>query len=200
MAAPFIVNWIQVRFRMRGAGGDIINTFNFRKTSAGVPTGTQLASFAQAFYNAVITDWRPLVAATVQFVDVTARDMASAGGQEGTYVAPSNTFGTSSGEALPNNVALAITERSSFVGPSGRGRWFMGGFTEAATNGDVLTAAFATSIATLAGHVLGFIGDGVTTAVLAVASRSHLTMRDVTSIVITSIMDSMRRRLTGRGR
>lgn len=197
----FIPGWIQVRLRLSSFSGDIINTFSYQAPAAGTRyTGSQLASIASAFGAMALSRLQPMIAMNIRFVDVTVNDLGDALGEQGTYNYPSATFGTSAGETLPLNVAISGTFRTKYRGPKYRGRTFVGGFTEAATNGDSLTNTFATAISLWLGDVLTFTGPFGVTVQAVVASRKSQLLTRMTSVVLTTIVDTMKRRLATHGR
>lgn len=197
----FISGWIQIRHRMRGPGGDIINTFSCRPPSTTTRyTGSQLSALAVDFANTFLPLLRPLMGAGVTFVDVIVNDLYDEFGEQGSYTYPANTVGTSAGEQLPSNVAIASTYRTKYRGPAYRGRNFWGGFTEAATNGDVFVSAFVAALYGVIQQWLFYRGPGAVPVLPVVASRTKQKVNDLTAAVLTSVMDSQRRRLTGHGR
>lgn len=197
----FIPGWIQLRVRLADAGGDIINTFSY---SPPVPTtrysGVQLAALAGGFAAMLLSSLQPLLGAGVKFVDVVANDLTDALGEQGTFTWPSGTVGTSTGEQLPANVALASTWRTKFRGQRYRGRSFWGGFTEAATSGDNMTSAFMVALAILISNIQNFVGPVGVPVHMIVASRIHQLITPVVQSVVTSIVDTMKKRLTTHGR
>lgn len=99
----------------------------------------------------------------------------------------------------PGNVTSTVSWRSGFAGRSYRGRTYMvdtpsDNITTLETINGTRAAALGTwGQALITG--LASIGHG-----LGVASFTHNALRGVISLVIDTILDSMRRRLPGRGR
>lgn len=197
----FIPGWIQLRVRCASPGGDLINTFSCTPPLATTRySGAQLASLAEQFRLVWDASAKPLMGGAIKLLDVVASDLGDELGQTGTASWPANTVGTSTGEQLPANVALATTLRTKYRGPKYRGRSYLGGFTEAATNGDNMTSAFLSAIATLVLNVVAFNGGVTTPVTMVVASRKHQLLTAITSYAVTSIVDTMKRRLTTHGR
>lgn len=114
--------------------------------------------------------------------------------------------GTKTGTTVPNNVALAVARRSGLTGRSTRGRLFIPLTTEANTES---TNVASTSFATACESVLDAM-DAAMSAIdwtAVIVSRVQnletlpvaLTYDIVSWIVVDRVLDSMRRRLPGRG-
>jgi hypothetical protein len=197
----FIPGWIQLRLRMQTVGGDLIMTWSCTPTVTGTRfTAAQLRDVAAAFRDGPLLGLPALIASDTKFIDVTASDLGDALGETGTIAYATNTFGTSSGERLPANVALATTWRTKYRGPRYRGRSFWGGFTEAAFNGDVFTSAFALALSNIISQVVVFSGSSSAPVKMVVASRLHQLLTPIIGTALTTVADTMKRRLTGHGR
>lgn len=112
--------------------------------------------------------------------------------------------GTSSSAAMPNNVTVAISWKTSLRGRSFRGRTYHIGLTESNCENNYLTTAFAASLQTAYEDLLA-INTDVGPAVLVVASRQYngvVRTNGVATIVESCVvdrgLDSMRKRLPGR--
>lgn len=109
------------------------------------------------------------------------------------------------GAAVPLNVSLTASLRTSLRGRNFRGRIFMPGLqTGNLVDQGTYSVAGASGIATTVGKLLDPLV--ITNSILAVAShffnkapRAQGVMNDVTAIVVETLLDSMRRRLIGRG-
>jgi hypothetical protein len=114
--------------------------------------------------------------------------------------------GTSGGDPLPNNCAHCVSFRTAGRGRSARGRNYVGGLAESASNGSTLNA---TIIANHINAYLLLIGAGGFVAGLewVVLSRFHngvaratALSQPITNVIsVDAVMDSQRRRLPGRG-
>lgn len=197
----FIPGWVQLRVRMSDAGGDIINTFSCSPPlSTTRYSNAQLIALAESFRVLWDTYAKPLLSTGVKLIEVTANDLYDELGESGTASWPANSTGTATGESLPANVALTGTAKTRYRGPKYRGRSYLGGFVEAATNGDNVTSAFITAAQILLAYAWTFIGPSSVPVHMVVASRKHSLLTPITAVVVTSIVDTMKRRLTGHGR
>ena len=197
----FIPGWIQLRHRMKGPGGDIVNCFSLRPSVSGTRySGSQLNALASDFATAVGNYMIPTLGTAITLVDVVAQDLGDALGESGSYVYPAGTVGTSTGELLPGNCAIASTWRTRYRGAKYRGRTYWGGFTEAATNADTFTSAFVVAVFANISRYFAWRGPVGTPVFPVVASRKWQLLTDISGIALTAIMDSQRRRLTGHGR
>jgi hypothetical protein len=107
---------------------------------------------------------------------------------------------------LPSNVTLAISFRTGFRGRSFRGRAYAVGLTEGQVTGDSVSDAVATAYRE---HWEAFIASVQTDfpgASLAIVSRCQdgawlttATVTPVETVLVDPTVDSMRKRLKGRG-
>jgi hypothetical protein len=186
---------------MTGPSGDIINCFNYAPQT-GMPrwSGTQLAAIAQAFATQVLAAWQPVVSANIKFIDVVVNDLWDSLGQQGSYAYPTGTVGLGTGTQLPMNSALAGTWRTRFRGPRYRGRSFFGGFVDSTVAGDQVGNGLLLAIAALQLAVANFSGTIAAPIFPVVASRVHQLLTPVAGMVLTAIIDTMKRRLATHGR
>lgn len=143
---------------------------------------------------------------TMSVTGVRAIDMGS---QTGPAVEASSGLpiqGTHAGASLPNNVALCLTKRTSNRGRSFRGRLYFGPLTETDVLGNIVDAAFVTSL--IGNFANGFltITNGATVHELVVLSRFNNGVprsvgipTNVDNWTSDGVIDSQRRRLPGRG-
>lgn len=122
------------------------------------------------------------------------------------YTAPTpNPAGGSSNPALPGNVSIVASFRTSGRGRSSRGRNYVAGLTEPSVTGNTLDAATIASLQTSYSHIAGLAFDnpwewGVFSRIHLGAPRVAGVFQLITSTVIVDpYVDSQRRRLTGRG-
>ena len=105
---------------------------------------------------------------------------------------------------LPNNVALAIHWGTGLVGRSRHGRTYQGGFTTDAISGNTcifasfLQAAYEALRTTLDNITLN-VEFSVVSFVANNAWRTTPLVTPITGVAVENTMDSMRRRLPGRG-
>jgi hypothetical protein len=158
------------------------------------------------------TTLTPFLATGTVFSGVTIHDINPTDGSGATAVPGAVTQpGTSTGIALPSEVAAVITKRTGFSGPQNRGRmYFPGWATTALGASDVIAPAAVTALGNWATTNVGsaLSGSGYT-HVLAQMARAAYTSpitgrdfpaRDAGSIAITALQvrdnhwDSQRRR------
>lgn len=171
------------------------------KNSLGTnPSGAELTAFCAALYAVIKTPMANIMSAQTIFKQITARDMSSAAGAEGTYYITDGGAGTVSGDTEPLSVASTISYRSALVGRRGRGRSFLSAMPEGFTTGDVFTSAYMTALGVLAAAIMTFRGTVAVPTFPVIASRVGLALHDVLSAVITSTINVQKRRLPGHRR
>ena len=171
---------------------------------------TPTQALCQAVANAALTWWQgnvvALTPANLALREVHVRDQSQLNGFQATASPTGALPGTHAASSLPNNVSICASIRSNFTGRSARGRWFWQGLCEDqvidnTVNAGVLTSidAALTNLATSLG-ALGFNWVIVSYQSLGVPRPGGPVKFTVTNILfIDSIIDSMRRRLPGRG-
>lgn len=115
--------------------------------------------------------------------------------------------GTNGGDAIPYNCAICISFRTGNRGRSGRGRNYVGGIPETQVSGSAIDAA---RLGRTVAAYQSLIGAGTFTPGLqwVVVSRFTnnaprgvaLVQPITTALSVDNIIDSQRRRLSGRGR
>jgi len=158
----------------------------------------------------VVNELLPLQSNTVTFNGTEAVDM-SAPGQEGSFVPlTSGNVGGQTATGSPSNVTGAMAFKTGLTGRSNRGRNFLIGMNSAAITGDsitpvavgLFTAAYnelASYLTTLAAdHVVASLYSGVDSDGKPIP-RTAGVVHAVTAYVLDAALDSMRRRLIGRG-
>jgi hypothetical protein len=172
--------------------------------------GAAQSIFAAISAGATWTAMAAHIAPTVSLRAITLLDVRSNAGvvfqSTGTAVP-----GTSTGAALPGEVAIAVRFVTTNRGPSGRGRVYLPGWaTTALTTGDVILAATVTAINTwMANTVFPAITSAVGAPVLGLPARKEYTSpttgrffpaRAASTVVISNVLvpdnhwDSQRRR------
>lgn len=176
---------------------DRVNVFNFAGT-ADEYNSTQLTELANSVINNICAPYAQLASNTIQFLQVTARDM-SAEGAAVAEVPISALFGVRTGDPLPANVAMGYRHKTGFAGRKNRGRTMLYGWTEADTAGSVFNG---TAMSLGAAVILGYYNAavGLSFALDAVvASYTYGSYRSITHSVVDRYVDSQRTRLIGRG-
>jgi hypothetical protein len=158
----------------------------------------------------VIGEVLPLMSNDTTYTGSAAVDM-SAPGQEGVEVPVSPAEeGGNVVAGLPNNVTAAIKFLTGFTGRSNRGRNYFIGLGENQATGNTLSdsaqSAIQAAFEALGGYLVGLGADHVVASLYSgVDSEGHPIPRSagvvhsVTQYAMDNLLDSMRRRLTGRG-
>lgn len=184
-------------------GEEVATTFY--ATHAAGWDDTELAQLADA----VDTVWGlgvlPELQANYEYIGTFCRDLRTAVGFQASTNNNAGVGGNSSA-GKPNNVTLAIARRSGLSGRAARGRIFLPGI-----NGDMLSAENEVST-TFVTTIEGLL-NGMRTAMDAVDWTEVIVSRTgpgttstlavvytvVEYVVVNRVLDSMRRRLPGRG-
>jgi len=111
--------------------------------------------------------------------------------------------GYSASHALPNEVALCVTERTGLAGRSQRGRLYLGGIPLNATDGVDLnrleSAHIGTANSAAASFLAAMISDDVTPVVTSYfhdkAPRALAQNTEIVSMFVNGRLDSQRRRM-----
>jgi len=179
---------------------------------------TGAPALSQTMANAILTGlttgatgiaFMALIAPTVTLTSVSLLDMRSTTGVE----IPSSSAavpGTSAGTAIPDEMAIVITLRTANRGRSGRGRVYLGGFTNLAIGvGGVIAGTTVTAINNWATtNMLGTLSTNLGPMVLglphrkaytsptgaAIPDRPATTVQVTTATVRNNTWDSQRRR------
>jgi len=200
VAAPiYIPNWLFVRLEASFAGQQVINTFSYKFTGS-APSVVGLTDFAIGWWNAVNPALRACTSTGVRFLSVTVRDMSSSSGGQVVYNIPGTITGSLAADALPGGSTLAVGTRSAVVGRYSRGRFFLMPTTEDQQSSGTWSNTFMSLITALTLAIGNYTGPVTLPANFAVASRKKLLLYLVTNLVWDNLVDSMRRRLVGRGR
>lgn len=184
------------------------NVFHVQFGSATVtPTDANMLAAIQA-----VEDWERNTAHTWQHAGVgynvtRARDLTVQPGRVLEQVPATAINGVAAGDALPNNVSVAVTARTHFGGRSYRGRTYWMGLARSMTDGtNALTptarSGLVSAMADLRTRLLE--GAGATLVVLSFASNKFWRDTAVATPIINfscdGVLDSQRRRLPGRGK
>lgn len=185
-------------------GQQIVNTLCFTKT--GGFSGSDLLDLATALDLWWEGKIAPEVSQDITLVSVTARDISEESGPVSEFFLPGPYPGQVASPALPGNVAWSVGFKTGLAGRSFRGRNYVGGIAESSVVGNTLNVLVAAAI--LAGYAqINTVISAELAAIHVVASRFHANAPRVTGVA-TAVetygyadlyIDSMRRRLTGRG-
>lgn len=211
---PFIpvANTVEVELRMTLDDQKIENTLYFE--SANAPVFADMALLAS---NIVIwwdTSIAPLLPVDVVLREVVVTDLTSATGPQYSSALDGSNAGTLGQPALPNNVTLAVSFRTALRGRSFRGRNYVPALTEGqvvnnTVNSSVLLDytnaynAIITEVAPSDGPwtwVIVSRYSGVDSEGKPIPRVAGVTTPVQAAVIVDATIDSMRRRLPGRGR
>lgn len=162
------------------------------------PALVQLESIAAIFqtaYGGIAT-----VMSDTYFVnDITVRYMGSALGPEITLTNTPPQQGGVAGAAEPNNVALCVSLRTAQAGRQARGRKYFSGIPKAEVDGNLISTDFCDAILNeMTSLILALATNGTELAIVSLVGLTVLPV--VAALCVDNTVDSMRRRLPGRGR
>lgn len=175
---------------------DFINTFHFARTDNAVLGAADLANIGTVVADWWLNSYRTAFPNVVVGQDITTtKQDPSDPLQNITYIAAP---GSRAGTILPGDVTAAVSWRTGLAGRKFRGRFYDFGMSQGDNNSnDSMTGGYI-AILTAIGQYL--INHAATAAIkLIIFHRSDNTYTDVTSLVVDQLIDSMRRRLAGRG-
>lgn len=161
-----------------------------------------IAAAAGAWYRANIV---PLLAQDYVYRETFAKDLSSASGAEVNNTTGVGTIGGQPFAAMPGNVTLAISFRTGLAGRSFRGRNYLPCLAEPQVTGNTVASATADAFVTGYNELLNvLVGSEYTWTVVSRFTSGVLRAVGISTPVVNAIVtnlfvDSMRRRLTGRG-
>lgn len=195
-----------IRAELRGTylGEEVLNGLWFENSTGG-PVGTALVAVAVMLRAWWQTNLLPIISNQYVLREIYVADWASATGPTFTSTTSLPASGGNANDPVPGNVAACVTFRSDGRGRSSRGRNFVAGATENVTAGNQFTGPFVTA---LQGAYATLISDanGIAIPQIVYSQFSNNNVRPVgvaSNVVAASVdpnIDSMRRRLAGRGR
>lgn len=204
---PFVPNPLvaQVNLNCTYDNQECTNTMYFAQPTAFTAAALETLTSAVAVY--WLTHMLPLQSFQVHLVSVKAQRLGSPTDLVHTYLFDSPSDGGNTSPALPNNVSLAIGFKTGLSGRSNQGRNYWIGLTENQVVGNQVASGTVDDIIdAYTDMFVNMPADNDWTPV--VYSRYHNgsaratgLATPITSVVVTnSTVDSMRRRLPGRGR
>lgn len=208
MALPVVPNLVQLEIIALLDDQEYTNVCFYLCTAE--PSSTELETLAASWYDRYLTSLIPFHTSTFLLVAAKATYLGDASRPEQTFVPTSAAEGTETGLPLPNNAAICLSKLTTGTPTIKRGRLYMSGFAQdelispntwdetfvsniVSSWGDVLT--FMNSLGTPAGNMVvvsGYRNDALPADVVT-GEWNAVVARD-------RIVDSMRRRLPGRGR
>lgn len=203
MAFQAVPETAEVDIRGRLFGQKIESTLYF--THDGGWTDGDLADVAAMVRGWFFANVLPHMSQDYTFQEVFAQDLSSVTGHSATDVAMTGTAGGIAQAGMPGNVALAVSFRTGLAGRSYRGRNYVSGLAEGQVVGNSVDAGEANNFATAYNTLIAeAVSSDFTWVVVSRVTAGVIRAVGVTNPVITAVLtdflvDSMRRRLTGRG-
>lgn len=185
-------------------GEEVVTTFPL----LGLVGFTQgdLQDYCEAAADAWTTYIKPQLIGSYTFYELVGKGLRTQEDVEATVSFSGGDSGALVGSPMPNNVSLSIARKTGLTGRSNRGRIYWPGFNEAdVTNNEISTARAGAIVDALedfttAVNSLGTFSLAIITRYSNNALRPTAIARPITSwSVVDRVVDSMRRRLPGRG-
>lgn len=181
-----------------------INTLHWEISGGGI-NAVNLGTLVSAVANWMATQYAPLLSDDWTAVRVVGVDLTVQTGPE--VVASVTAIGGISGEANPNNVAMAVSLRTANRGRSYRGRNFLPAVPGSAVTLNTLDAGYISTVLTAYGNLIG-AGTFTPGWQLGVVSRKQggvllangIITPVISVIAVTDTTKSMRSREVGHGR
>jgi len=198
--SPKIDQWVSVEFICRLLTGSIVETvFQYKSSTSAISEG-DLIAFATLWRDTMTPLLRAALSSNVTLQSVKATThFATFPNVQAEVFFPAGTVGSVASPESPGNVTLATKLLTGIIGRRNRGRQF---WPSLALNAYISDTATSTTLNLLSQifvrHLLGWTTVGVN-YIPAVVSRKNLLLRVVVEFAIEAILDSMRRRLSGRG-
>lgn len=197
------VNCVRVSLEMKWDAQVVVNTLHFVKGSAVVVADLALvATAAQNWWNSYA---RPNVSDTLSLQAVNVIDLTTSSSPSLNQPVSPALVGANATQTMPSNVTAVISWRTAFRGRSARGRYYWPGLVSNQVFNNVeITSAAQLFMTVAAANISGFFSPlGFTQAVVSYYAnklpRATALIQPITSAVVDVFVDSMRRRLAGRG-
>lgn len=203
MAFQSVPDTVQVAIEAQYLGEPCVNTLHFEAT------GTYDLTAAQSLAALIVSDWAAgfmAVWSSNQYIfeSVSVRGLEFVNDFQWTESA-GNVAGGAAADPLPGNAAWVVKFISGLTGRSARGRNYISGLSSAVVNGNTLAATAAAAIVdtyeqiSADAAVLGW-SHVITSRFTSGAARPVGVNFPVAAVTYSDLdMDSMRRRLAGRG-
>jgi hypothetical protein len=188
---------VEVAIQGKESGQARVNVLAY-KYSGTPPTPTELTNLGAAIAGAVLPAMEAAAVTTVSWQNIHLRDMNSGVGSAVDYPLVGPFVGLRSTPGAPGNVTLSLSKRTAFAGRSFRGRFYTVGPAQNDFPLDTATSAYVTLATNIGIQLLVSFLTGRFQP--AVASISMAASNPIISVVIDTVVDSMRRRLLNRGR
>jgi hypothetical protein len=205
VTTPFIpaAKCAKVAIEALWEGQKVVSTFWAEFGSE--PSQSDLETLAAFFFTGYWAVIKSASATTYVIQRITATRQQNASDIQGVYTPSSGAAGTNGSDSLPNNAAWVLSGRTNLRGRSYRSRLYLPGLTSASLLNSVhfdpaVTGPIAAALATL---LIDNLPSGWVWVVAShfadKAPRAAAVLTPILSIVADNAIDSMRRRLYGRG-
>src|SRR5690349_10044802 len=197
--------WVgEARLNFSTVGGVAENVLNFK--FPGIPSEADLSQLATDLEDWVNTLYKDCYNAGTALQNIVVTDLDSETGPQVTHIIDPPIVGTLSGDGLPDNVTLAVKHVTARRGRSYRGRTYIPGLASSAlADSDTITTTYQTLVGNVFEGLTAspFTDHGETFVIVSrCQDKAWLTTAVVTPVTGSAVdpdIDSMRRRLKGRG-
>ena len=185
--------------------GQVVENTLYYRFAAGGPVESDLTALLEAVNTAIRANLIPLMTNAITFLRLVGTLLDVVDGLQLISTTSLPIAGENTGAAMPNNVAMCMSIRSAVGGRSGRGRNYIPGLPRSVFAANTLDATFAAALTGAYSDILAAGGDAGWEAVVVSRFTGGLPRTTGVANAVTSnffvdrIVDSMRRRLPGRG-
>ena len=204
MAFIPVPNTCRAELIFTSLGQVVENVFHIEKDDPW--TLAELASMGAALVAWWKAELRDLTPSTVVLDRCDLRDLTTEAAAFASVPCESNCGGNGGNQQLPNNVTAAIKWTTGLTGRSQRGRTYHIGLAEDHVTGDTISGAVVSALLSAYSALLDAVINANPDARLVVVSYVHEgeprttgQTTTITTATVNNIVDSQRRRLTGRG-
>ena len=127
-------------------GNEAVNVFYSKMQDGEPPEESDVQAAADSYHTAFTDEWAILAGLTNKVTDIVATDVSVEFGAERTTTGALPIEGEATGEELPAAIAAVVSHRSGNVGRSERGRTYVPGFTENASDGNTMSLGVITGL------------------------------------------------------
>jgi hypothetical protein len=211
---PFIPVTATVEVELRYLLDDqhIENTLYFELT--GTPAADSMLNLLNGVESWWIDNMAPIMPTAVSLVELVATSLSSATGPQVTVAPVGGDLGLVPQEPLPNNCSLAVSFRTALRGRSFRGRNYVPALGEGQVAGNIVSPGVVTALQDAYTQILTMVTtldeqwdwvvvsrySGVDSDGKPIPRVAGVTTPVTTVVIVDPVIDSMRRRLPGRGR
>lgn len=202
---PFVPvpDTVEVNLRQRLFGQQVENTMYFL-FGAGTPSVSDMNTLAVSVENWFVANVMLYLSQDLTYHETFVTDLSTATSPTGLSIAAQGTAGGVAQPSLPGNATICASFRSVARGRSSRGRNYLAGLPESIVTGNVVGSASLAGITAGYDVILTTPFAGWTWVVVSRYTAGAPRVTGVTFDVISAgfvddLVDSQRRRLTGRG-